>query len=467
MLECFDPELATILIAKLGPEAIMLGDDVHARIAGSWGPPRPIATDLLVRPATTAEVSLVMSICHHRKQKVVVHGGLTGVVDGAWAEAGDLVLSMERLTAVEDVDPVERCLTVQAGASLQKVQDAAAAQDLLFPLDLGARGSATIGGNAATNAGGNRVIRFGMARQLILGLEVVLADGTVLSSMNTMLKNNAGFDLKQLFIGSEGSLGIITRLVLRLVPAPLSQCTALVSSQSFSPGIIEFLGHADGQLGGQLSAFEVMWGDFYDFVTERAGLRPALETGQPFYALIESLGVDQNSDTDRIQTMLKTAIEHGLITDAVIAKSEAERLALWAVRDEVSSLMQLKPMFVFDISLPLRDMQNYVDRLRAKLTDRWPNGRLFVFGHLGDGNLHLGIQAGAPAGDDREQVEEMVYRPLAKLGGSVSAEHGIGLEKKAYLGFCRSAPEIALMKQLKASLDPLGILNPGKIFDPD
>ncbi len=467
MPQCFDAELAAMLTAKLGPQAVLTGHDVHARTAGSWGPPRQIATDLLVRPADTQEVSLVMAICHRRKQPVVVQGGLTGVVDGAWAQPGDLILSLERLTAIEDVDAIGRCLRVQAGAPLQKVQEAAAAKDLLFPLDLGARGTATIGGNAATNAGGNRVIRYGMARQLILGLEVVLADGSVVSSLNTMLKNNAGFDLKQLFIGSEGSLGIITRLVLRLVPAPRSQCTALVSTPTFAPALLDLLAHADSRLGGQMSAFEVMWGNYYDFVTEQAGLRAALAPGQAHYALIESLGAEQESDSHRFQAMLESASDRGLIQDAVIAKSENERQSLWAVRDEVASLFALEPMFVFDISLPLRDMGNYVDSLRQNLLAQWPDSQLFVFGHLGDGNLHLGIQAGSAAGDERQRVENMVYQPLTTLGGSVSAEHGIGLEKKPYLAFCRSALEIALMKQLKASLDPLGILNPGKVFNTD
>jgi FAD/FMN-containing dehydrogenase len=455
--------LVAELAAIVGSAGLLEGEAVTSRSAGIWGPVRTIATDRLVRPATTAELSRVLALCHARRQPVVTHGGLTGVVDGAWARPGDLVLSLERMAAIEELDTTGRTLTVQAGAPLEKVQAAAAAQGLMFPLDLGARGSATIGGNAATNAGGNRVIRYGMVRQSILGLEAVLADGRVLSSMNRMLKNNAGFDLKQLFIGSEGTLGVITRLVLRLVPAPRSQSTALVSAPDFA-AVTGLLSHVDEALGGQLSAFEVMWGDYFDFIA--AGRSSPLPAGRPYYVLLESLGGDTQADTSRFEAVLADALDAGLIDDAVLAGSEQQRLSLWAIRDDVASLLALKPMFLFDVSLPIRHMAVYIGELRGALTACWPDSRLFVFGHLGDGNLHLGIQAGPADGAAREAVESLVYRPLADFGGSISAEHGIGLEKKAYLGISRTAGEIALMRQLKASLDPHGILNPGKVFDP-
>jgi len=449
----------------LGVDAVLTGDEVSSRSNGIWGPERSLAAGILVRPSDTEGVSRTLEICNELSQPVVAHGGLTGVVDGARAEAGDLILSLERMTTVAEVDVVGRTMTVQAGAPLERVQVAATRHGLMFPLDLGARGSATIGGNAATNAGGNRVIRYGMIRPLILGLEAVLADGTVISSMNHMLKNNAGYDLKQLFIGTEGTLGIVTRLVLRLVAQPRSQDTALLAMSDFAQ-VTGFLGFADSALGGTLSAYEVLWQDFYSFVTRQPGnIKQPLDPNYPYYVLIEALGSDQAPDSERFEAILAQGFEKKLIVEAVVAKSQAERDALWAMRDDVVQLLELKPNFLFDVSLPIREVETYVQGVRKRLTEAWPDQQLLVFGHLGDGNIHLAVSAGTESGEAREAVERIVYEPLTVIGGSVSAEHGIGLEKKAYLSWCRSDAEIAIMKSMKRTLDPNGILNPGKIFD--
>jgi FAD/FMN-containing dehydrogenase len=400
---------------------------------------------------------------------VVVHGGLTGVVDGAWARAGDVVLSLEALAGIESVDRLAGTMRVRAGTTLQAVQDAAAEHGLMFPLDLGARGTATVGGNAATNAGGNRVIRYGMMRSLVLGLEAVLADGTVLGSLNQMLKNNAGYDLKQLFIGTEGTLGVVTRLVLRLVPLPATRDTALVAVRDFAR-VCRLLGRAGEALGGTLSAFEVLWPDYYAFVN--AGLDAAqpgraqpLPVADHYYVLVEALGSDPVRDGERFEAAMAEALEDGLIVDAVIAKTHAQQESLWAIRDDVVQLLELEPSFLFDVSLPLGETEAYVESVRRRLNDAWPDHQLYVFGHLGDGNIHFGISAGDAAGSARAAVEEIVYAPLGRIGGSVSAEHGIGLEKKRYLSWCRSEAEIEIMRALKKILDPRGILNPGKVFD--
>jgi FAD/FMN-containing dehydrogenase len=457
--------LSEQLRADLGASAVLMGRDLDGRVAGIWGARRALAAETLVRPTDTQGVSTTLRLCNAISQPIVTQGGLTGVVDGARAESGDLILSLERMTQIEDVDIVGRTMTVQAGASLQCVQEEAARNNLMFPLDLGARGSATLGGNAATNAGGNRVIRYGMMRALVLGLEAVLADGTVISSMNQMLKNNAGYDLKQLFIGTEGTLGVVTRLVLRLAEAPKSQATALVGMENFSH-VTQFLGYADGALAGTLSAYEVLWQDFYDVVCSRTpSVRPPLTGAHPYYVIIEALGSDQALDTERFESVLSGAFEKGLIADAVLAKSQAERDAIWAIRDDVVQLTTLKPVFLFDVSLPIRDVEVYIQAIRRRLTEVWPDQRLLVFGHLGDGNIHLAISAGPESGEAREAVERIVYEPLGALGGSVSAEHGIGLEKKPYLSLCRTGAEIELMKSIKRTLDPNGILNPGKVFD--
>ncbi len=307
-----------------------------------------------------------------------------------------------------------------------------------------------------------------MMRDLVLGLEAVLADGTVLSSINHMLKNNAGYDLKQLFIGTEGTLGVVTRLVLRLVPQPASRDTALIAVRDF-PSVCRVLGRIGGALGGTLSAFEVMWPDYYAYINARLdaarpGRSSPLPPGDSFYVLVEALGSDPYADARRFEDVLGDALAAGLIEDAVIAKSRAEQDALWSIRDEVVELLELQPIFLFDVSLPMAKTEAYVEQVRRRLTEAWPQHRLLVFGHLGDGNIHFGISAGDPDGSARTAVESIVYGPLADIGGSVSAEHGIGLEKKPYLSWCRSEAEIHVMRALKKTLDPRGILNPGKIF---
>jgi FAD/FMN-containing dehydrogenase len=309
------------------------------------------------------------------------------------------------------------------------------------------------------------VIRYGMMRDMVLGLEVVLADGTILSSMNRLIKNNAGYDLKQVFIGSEGTLGIITRLVLRLREKPRSQDVAIVAVPSFE-ALTRLLKHADSALGGSLSAFEVMWQSFYRLVTSPpARGKPPVGHDHPYYVLIESLGANARLDSERFVAALETAIETKLISDAAVAQSEAERRAFWALRDDVVQVVVGGMPVVFDISLPLAAMEQYVAALGRDLAAGIGEHRLWIFGHLGDGNLHVIVQVQP---QDymvlRPKIEAIVYGPLGRLGGSVSAEHGIGLEKKPYLSVCRSEGEIALMRALKAALDPAGILNPGKIF---
>ncbi len=455
------------LLEALGKElesgGVIVGDEVTSRGTG-WGSEAPCVARAVLRPSTTEQVARVMRLCHDAGQPVVVQGGMTGLVSGATPTPNEMALSLERMTAIEELDEVGRTMTVQAGAPLQMIQERAREAGFLFPLDLGARGSCTIGGNVATNAGGNRVIRYGMTRDLILGLEAVLADGTVLTSLNRMIKNNAGYDLKHLFIGSEGTLGIVTRVVLRLRPAPRSQNTALVAVSELAD-VVRLLSAVDAGLGGGLSAYEVMWEDFYRIVTTPpAKGKPILPQGSPYYVLIDALGADIETDAARFEKVLGECLESGLIADAAVAGSGGEREAMWGLRDDVEQLFQLNPMWVFDVSLPIRDMETYVAGLRSGLGDLWPDHRCIVFGHLGDGNLHLAIGVGSGDPDTRRKVEEIVYAPLESLRGSISAEHGIGLEKMPYLRLSRTPEEIATMQALKKTLDPQGILNPGRVI---
>ena len=452
------------LRAIVGPAHVLTGEDVHSR-REDWMTGAPCQAGAIVRPANTEQLSAVMRACYELLQPVVTHGGLTGLVHGAEASPDELVISLERMIAIEEIDHVGGTLTVQAGAPLQRVQEAAKEVGLQFPLDLGARGSCTIGGNIATNAGGVRVIRYGMMRQQVLGLEAVMADGRVVSSMNRMLKNNAGFDLKQLFIGSEGTLGIVTRAVLRLQPPTPVEQTALVACPSFE-ALTELLNQMGKALGGSLGAFEVMWQNHYRLLTETLGRHvPPIAPQHPFYVIIESLGSDAERNTTQFREALENALENGLIVDAVMAQSSTQRDSLWAIREDIEGLIKgLAPVLTFDVSLPITEMQRYTDALETQLTQRWPDARLVVFGHLGDGNLHISVSTGSAELSVRREVEAMVYQPLAALCGSVSAEHGIGLEKRPWLSTCRSTAEIELMQTLKHALDPHRLLNRGKIL---
>jgi len=451
----------------VGPDGILTGDDVSGR-SDQWPPMGGCQAGAIIRPASSAEVSAVLKACHEQGQAVVTHGGVTGLVGGAKAGPDEFVISLERMSAMAAVDTVNRTLTVEAGVQLQKVQQAAETAGFLFPVDFGARGSANIGGIISTNAGGNSVIRYGMTREQLLGVEAVLADGTVISSMKDVIKNNTGYDLKQLFIGSEGTLGVVTRAVLRLRALPRSQNTALVGIEDFDK-LGRFLHSMDSALGGTLSSFEVMWNDYYKLIVgdgEKHGL--PLDATHAFYVLLESTGGHQESDKLRFEGALQEAFEEGLASDAVVAQSKQQRADLWAIRDDIERLVQkLFPPMAFDISLGIPNMDAYVKEVRESLQQRWPQSQMVTFGHLGDGNLHLVLTVGSMDEEDARAVMDIVYGALGRRQGVISAEHGIGLEKRAYLGQSRSADEITLMKVLKQTLDPKNILNPGKVLEPE
>jgi FAD/FMN-containing dehydrogenase len=452
------------LRAIVGDAGVLDAADVATRSAGAFRPDN-LQAMALVRPASTEEVSRVLRWCHAHGIAVVTQGGLTGLVHGGDASPSEIILSLERMRTIEGIDPMQRTATVQSGVVLQTLQDAVDVHQLSFPLDLGARGTATIGGNAATNAGGNRVIRYGMMRDMVLGLEVVLADGSIVTSMNNLLKNNTGYDLKQWFIGSEGTLGVITRLVLRLREKPLSTNVAFVAVPSFA-ALTQLLKHIDRSLGGTLSAFEVMWQDFYKLVTTApAKGRPPIPQDYPYYALIESQGADRESDTARFTAALESAMEQELIADAVISQSDSDCQAFWSLRDDVEQIIHGGTPVVFDISLPITAMESFADSLRAALPAAIGAHRFWVYGHMGDGNLHVCVQVAAQdCLAKRPKIEALVYAGVKEANGSVSAEHGIGLEKKPYLSISRNAAELALMRTLKHALDPKHILNPGKVF---
>jgi len=457
-----DRDILRRLEAAVGVEGLLGSDEVATRATSFWdaAPMRALA---LVRPRTTDEVSAALKVCHELGQQAVVIGGLTGAVSGAVPDAGKVVLSLERMTAVEAIDVVDGTCTVQAGASLQAVQERVAGQGLLFPLDLGARGSCTIGGNIATNAGGISVLRYGMMRSLVLGIEAVLADGTVLSTMNALLKNNAGYDLKQLFIGTEGTLGVVTRAVLRLFPQPASRQTALVAVDDFDR-VTRLLGCLRSGLGGNLSAFEVMWASYFTEQTRYRGSRGPFGSEHAFYVVVEAEGPHPERDEAAFETVLEEAFEGGLVEDAVIAKSGQERRELWDLREDLEAVLQSDTVYLYDVGVPMRHMPAYVSQVEQGLQRRWPGCRCYTMGHIADGNVHFFVQPGR-AGTTQAESDEEVYGPLQQYGGTISAEHGIGVDKKTWLIRNRSPAELATMQALKRLFDPRGILNSGRVID--
>jgi len=459
-------DLAEKLAATVGSANLFTGDAIEARYRGDISGRTQSDPGYVVRPRNAAEVAEILRTANAAGIGVTPQGGRTGTVKGAVPDAGAIVLSLERMAAIEELDPLSMTITVEAGATLQAVHEAVEAAGLLLPLDIGARGSATIGGVISTNAGGVRAVRWGVARDMVLGVEAVLADGTIVTGLKKTLKDNAGYDWKHLMIGSEGTLGVVTRATLRLRPMPRTTMTALIAADDFTK-IVTLLRDLDADLGGQLTSFEVMWRDFYALITaaNRAKRAPPFPASYPFYVLIEAMGGDPAADPARFEKALEAATERGQAIDVIIAQSGRERADLWAVREDLSDAMRpLWPLFAFDVSVALGDMAAAAARATANVRAEFPNATLLTYGHAGDGNLHFVIGVGDGSKQAEHRVDMAVYRAIQQAGGSISAEHGIGLEKIEFLGLTRSASEIALMRLLKNALDPKNTLNPGKIL---
>jgi FAD/FMN-containing dehydrogenase len=456
-------DIVDTLRNRLGADKVLAGGAIDIRYRVDFSHENACAPRAVLRPASTEDVSAILRECHRARQRVVIQGGLTGLAGGATPQDGEIAISLERLTGIEEIDRAAQTMTVRAGTPLQTVQQAAADAGYLFPLDLGARGSCTIGGNIATNAGGNQVIRFGMMRNLVLGLEAVLADGSVVSSMNKMLKNNAGYDLKQLFIGSEGTLGVVTRAVLRLWPKLPSKVTALCALRGFDD-TVALLHTLQARLGGSLSAFEAMWAGYFHYVLEHMpALRSPFEERHAIYALIEIEGTDHTADTARLEAVLGESLESGAVADAVLAQSAREAKSLWAIRDGIGDVTPtLQPLLAFDVSLPADAMASFLNTVDAEFA-RFPDPVTnLVFGHIGDSNLHLAVTTHRARG--LNELCDFVYEAVGRHAGSISAEHGVGTLRRDYLHHSRSAAEIEVMRRLKAALDPHGILNAGRVM---
>ncbi|MEI4472445.1 FAD-binding oxidoreductase [Frigidibacter sp. MR17.24] len=461
-----DPEGCLTALTEAFPGAALLaGDAIPARNLQDTSYLPAVGPLAVVRPADPAGVARAVAICARHHVPFVPQGGLTGLAGGGHPVAGAVMISLERLTGIEEIDPAASTLTVCAGTPLEVIQKAADAEGFFIPLDLGARGSCQIGGNLGTNAGGNRVIRYGMAREMVLGLEYVLPDGTLVTSLNKMIKNNAGYDLKQLFIGSEGTLGIITRAVLRMQPKPGCVNAALCGCDTYED-VVALLGSARRGLGPMLSAFEVMWPDYWHEATVTVGVRSPLEGLHPYYVLIEAQGLAEETDGPRFQSWIEDQFEAGLLADAAISQSLGDVQAFWNTRDACSEFgSRLGPHCAFDIGLPVARMEAFVSACRDRLAASIPQSLAVFYGHIGDGNLHIVALSRGAETQPMAEIAAIVYATVRDFDGTVSAEHGIGLLKKPYLPYSRTPEELALMRRIKAALDPEGLLNPGKVFD--
>ena len=442
---------------------LVTADDISEKYSADWSGADPCKPAALLKPKSTDELSQIMALCHEYNQPVVVQGGLTGLAGGATPQAAEFAISLERMAGIEAIDPRAMTLTAHAGTPLQVLQDAAAEHNLFMPLDLGARGSCHIGGNVATNAGGTEVIRYGMTRAMVLGLEAVLADGTVINAMNKMVKNNSGYDLKHLFIGSEGTLGIVTRVVIQLQPQALNSHTALCALQDYD-SVTQLLAKLKHELGAGLTGFELMWDNYFNKVLEvESDLQNPFTEPHPFYVLVEYKDNDALSGRERFESVLFAQLEAGLLTDALIAQSHQDAEKFWQIRDGIGELFKvLGPVSNQDVSLPIADIGVFSTDLEQRLKQKYSNIGVLLFGHIGDNNLHVCAYTGRE--EDKIAINRDIMLMIGEYSGAITAEHGVGVIKRDFLDQSRTDSEIALMKTIKLAMDPKGILNPNRVI---
>ena len=456
--------------AIVGDNGIITAADEIAPYASDWRGNYFGKTSLVVRPANTQEVADVVTLCAETGTPIVPQGGNTGMVGaGVPDDSGTaIIISLTRMNKIRSIDLPNSAMTVEAGCILAVVQDAALASGRYFPLSLAAEGSCTIGGNLSTNAGGTAVLRYGNARDLVLGIEAVTPEGYIWHGLKALRKDNTGYDLKHLLMGAEGTLGIITAAVLKLFPTPQRRCTALVAI-SDPAAAVELLAAIQGAMGDRLTGFELMSGVCLDHVVKHF---PA--TVEPFSARHEWQVLVELSDTmkdslldDALSDALQPAFESGKVLDAVIASSEAQSQALWTIRENIPPAEKLQGKSVkHDISMPISTIAEFIRRGDAALGAKFPDAQIICFGHIGDGNLHYNLSfLGKPATTEQSRdANEIVYTLLDELAGSISAEHGLGQMKREEITKHKSNVELNMMRAIKAALDPKGIMNPGKVL---
>ena len=457
--------LLPILRDLLGPAHVLTGPEaVAAGFGRDWTGHYDWMPLGLVRPASTEEVAAVLRIAAEAGVAVVPVGGNTGLNGGTAAE-GALMLSLARLNRIREINPAAQTMTAEAGVILETLHSAAEEHELIFPLSFGAKGSAMVGGFLSTNAGGSNVIRYGSARALCLGLEVVLADGRVMNLMSGLRKDNTGFDLRDLMIGAEGTLGVITAAVLRLAPRPRAYATALLGMADLASAL-DLLNAVQAATGGAVEAFEFMPAAYMDRLGRAKPDLACPFPAQPVNILIETATTIPDDDpAARLEAALSAALERGAIAEAVIASSEAQRRKLWSMREAAAEITFTTSNIVdCDVALPLDRLAGFLSAMTGRLAARDPSAEELSIAHLGDGNIHY---TAYPSRDDealRAAIRADVAELAVSLGGSFSAEHGVGLSKRATMAALKDPVALAAMRAVKAALDPAGLLNPGKIL---
>jgi FAD/FMN-containing dehydrogenase len=424
---------------------------------------------LVLRPGSTAEVSAICKLATEHKIALVPQGGNTGLVGGQTPHNGEVVVSTRRLDKIREIDTASNTMTCEAGVVLQVAQQRASEVDRLFPLSLGAEGSCTIGGNLSTNAGGTAALAYGVAREMAIGLEVVLADGRILNGLSKLKKDNTGYDLRNLFIGAEGTLGIITAATLKLFPKPRAVETAFVGLKSPADAL-KLLSIAQNEAAGTLTSFELLADIAVDFsVRHGIDIRDPLDSKHRWYALME-LSSSRDDVGTTLESILAEGMDQGIVDDAVIAANLSQRSAFWKLRDEMSAAQKPEGGSIkHDISVPVAAVPDFIEQANAAVVKLIPGARPVPFGHLGDGNIHYNVSQ--PVGADTADflgrwhaVNAVVFEIVLRMGGSISAEHGIGVLKRDELPEVKDKVAIEMMRAIKAAFDPLGIMNPGKVL---
>jgi len=463
------PDVIARLKAALGDGGWSLDPSRLAPKLVEWRDRWSGQTPLLALPRTTAQVAAVIQICAAAGAPITPQGGNTGLVGGQIPQ-GEILLSTERMTAVREVAPLDDAMVVEAGATLAAVHEAALAAGRRFPLNLASEGSATIGGLVSTNAGGTAVLRYGNMRQLVLGLEAVLPSGEAWNGLSRLRKDNTGYDLKQLLIGAEGTLGVVTAAVLKLYPILASRAVALVALAD-PAAAIRLLARARQESGGEVEAFELIGRLGVELaIAHLPGVRDPLAAPSPWYALVEIAGGEAGASEAAMERVLAGGLEDGLVTDAAVAQNEAQAKALWAIREGQSAAQKPEgPAWKHDISVPVSRIAQFIDEASTALAQRYPGVRIDAFGHVGDGNIHFDV-LGPPGGDPaahaarRDEGARLVHDLAAGLGGSISAEHGLGSMKTAEALLYKSPVDVAAQRALRAALDPKRIMNPRVLF---
>jgi FAD/FMN-containing dehydrogenase len=457
--------IINLFIEVLDDSSVLIGESLKSRFYHIWKTDIQLESLCLLLPRTTDEVSSIVKICNDNNQEIIIHGGLTNLVGSTISSKTQVVISLEKMNRVIEVDESAKTITCESGVIIEDIINTVKDKNLLLPLNFGARGSAQIGGAVSTNAGGLRVFKYGMTRNLVMGIEAVLPDGTVISSLKKLMKDNSGYDLKQLFIGSEGTLGIVTKVVLRLYRLPKTRYTSLAVSNNYQD-VLNLLKIMEDKISSNLTGYELLWNDTYkQMVSDKTLYNKYLPDNYKYYVFIEYMGGDFENDYNLFESIILDCINKGVIDDAVIGKDDKEQVNIWGIREDVAVLADERKFDQqFDISIPVPLIGEIIDKISKELKDCEGVKTIFPFGHVADGNIHFIIGKDSDDNDLKSQINDIIYNNTQQVNGSISAEHGIGLDKKKYLIKSRSEDEIELMRLLKKSIDPKNILNPGRVI---